>query len=170
MEGTIVAQRTHVIGIDPGLVHTGLVSMQFLPASRSIWIDTAVVTGLDSVEAEARIIGWSSDGWPSDVYVEKYRPRSHLSNDERMVQANRDFGSLRNGKLLLNYGVKKVVTQRLMELLGVWSFNTPTHHQDLRSAARILLLGMLKDDEQNALLTEIVRDALDKGLPWMVHH
>jgi len=164
-----VANRTHIIGIDPGLVHTGGVSMQFLPESHSIWLDTRVITGPDSAEAEAWIISLSSNRWPDAVYIEKYRPRTHLSTDERMVKANHEFGTLRNSKLLLNYGVKKVVTEKLMKLLGVWQFNTPTHHQDLRSAARIALLGMLKDTEQNALLTMIVRDHL-KGETWTVHH
>jgi hypothetical protein len=65
-------------------------------------------------------------------------------------------------------GVKKVVKSPLMELLGVWDFRLKTHHQDLRSAARIALLGMLKDDHLNKLLTDVVADHL-RGENWNVH-
>jgi hypothetical protein len=56
-----------------------------------------------------------------------------------------------------------------MELLGVWKFKTPTHHQDLRSAARILLLGMFKDPQLNKLIADIVRSHL-RGKDWSVGH
>jgi len=71
------------------------------------------------------------------------------------------------GVLLLNTGVKKVVRRQLMELVGVWSFPTVTHHQDLRSAARIGLLGMLKHAVMNQLLADVVADHL-KGMTWQV--
>ena len=160
-------QFTRVVGIDPGLVHTGVVMMEFDPLGQSIRHGWEVIDGPDSVKTEARIIAMSPTGWPHKVYIEKYRPRTHLSTDERMVRANTEFGSLRNSTLLLNYGVKKVVTRRLMELLGVYNFPTPTHHQDLRSAARIALLGMLKDEHHNALLTKIVQSHMD-GKDWTV--
>jgi hypothetical protein len=60
-----------------------------------------------------------------------------------------------------------VVRRQLMELVGVWSFTTSTHHQDLRSAARIALLGMLKHAVTNELLADIVADHL-KGTTWQV--
>ena len=85
-----------------------------------------------------------------------------------MVSAVTEFRKELGGTVLQNMGVKKVVKSPLMELLGVWNFNTPTHHQDLRSAARIGLLGMLKDDILNKLLTDIVADHLS-GEAWDVH-
>lgn len=54
-----------------------------------------------------------------------------------------------------------------MNLLGVWKFSTVTHHQDLRSAARIALFGMLKNEETNRLLADVVADHL-KGSDWDV--
>jgi hypothetical protein len=55
----------------------------------------------------------------------------------------------------------------LLEVLGLWSFSTPTNHDDLRSAARILVLGMLKDEEMNQLLTYILIDHIE-GKPWAI--
>lgn len=162
---------THVVGIDPGLVHTGLVRLRFYPDVHQVFVNTEVIVGPDSVAAE----DWSYHGKgrhagvPPEIWVEGYRPRSNLNTDQRMVNAVKEFGSIPNARVLLNYGVKKVVKQPLMELLGVWKFSTPTHHDDLRSAARIALLGMLKDKEHNALLTEIVKDHL-AGRIWRVHH
>lgn len=158
---------THVVGIDPGLVHTGLVRMVFRPASRSIWLDHEAIAGPDSVAAEEWIFNNVYAEAP-DIWVEGYRPRSNLNTDQRMVNAVKEFNTLPGAKVLLNYGVKRVVKQPLMELLGVWRFTTVTHHDDLRSAARIALLGMLKDREQNALLTAIVKDHLN-GRTWRVH-
>ena len=43
----------------------------------------------------------------------------------------------------------------------------PTHHQDLRSAARIALLGMLRDEQMNRLLADVVRDHL-AGETWTI--
>jgi hypothetical protein len=71
------------------------------------------------------------------------------------------------GHLLMNTGVKKVVRRQLMDLLGVWSFSTVTHHQDLRSAARIAIYGMLKHAVMNELLADVVADHL-KGRTWQV--
>jgi hypothetical protein len=71
--------------------------------------------------------------------------------------------------VVLNTGVKKIVKRPLMELLGVWSFATGTHHQDLRSAARIALYGMLKHEPLNRLLSDVVRDHL-RGEDWDVRH
>ena len=64
-----------------------------------------------------------------------------------MIRAEQDLRRVMpDARFLPNMGIKRVITQDLMELLEVWSFTTATHHQDLRAAARIALLGMVKDD------------------------
>ena len=85
----------------------------------------------------------------------------------RMVQANADFKRDLGGFLLRNTGVKKVVTQELMELCHCWKFPSKTHHQDLRSAARIALLGMMLDDTLNKVLYTYATDNVD-GRTWNV--
>jgi len=153
----------HVVGIDPGLVHTGVVSMRFNRAYKRIDVAHEAIVGPDAVAAR----DWIGDKF-AFVFIEGYRPRSNFSTDARMSAAVVEFKRETGGTILQNMGVKKVVKSPLMELLGVWNFATPTHHQDLRSAARIALLGMLKDDHLNKLLTDVVTDHLE-GKDWHVH-
>lgn len=161
-------KTTHATGIDPGLVHTGAVSMLFKPDQRKIIVDHLVVDGVEPASVE-KLYDWTrlNNHAASNIWIEAYRPRGHLSGDKRMVEGVARIRATVGGKVLLNHGVKKVVTQDLMELLGVWKFTTVTHHQDLRAAARILLFGMLKDAEMNALITRVVMDHLT-GQPWTV--
>lgn len=158
-----------VIGVDPGLVHTGIVMLDFNIKERQLTLDHRAVDGLDSVAARHEVETMTKHKPYStlDIFIEWYRPRSGFSVDERMVQANSDFKRDLGGNLLRNTGVKKVVTQELMQLTGVWSFSTSTHHQDLRSAARIALLGMMLDPALNKVLYIFATDN-SKGRTWNV--
>lgn len=158
----------HVIGIDPGLVHTGVVSMRFDETHRAVTVQHTVVRGPDVEKVRDWIKSIEEPGPRPHIFIEKYAPRQRLNTDERMVKAEASFlNGLRGCKVIRNTGSKQVVKQELMQLLGVWQFNTPTHHQDLRSAARIALFGMMKDPPLNAWLADVVRDTLD-GKPWEV--
>ena len=156
---------THVVGIDPGLVDTGVVWMTFDSADKSIYVTHEVITGPDADAVKA----WMNvTGKPPAIFVEKYVPRMKLNSDARMVAAEADLRRVfPKAKFLPNMGIKRVVTQPLMSLLGVWIFPTTTHHQDLRSAARIALFGMMKDPELNAVVSLVVRDHLN-GRTWEV--
>lgn len=162
---------THVVGIDPGLVHTGVVSMVFIPPKKKIYVNHEVIVGTDAALLKGIVGNWDyTCRSTAVVFIEGYKPRSNFGTDLRMVKAVNDCqAALPNSKVLNNMGVKKVVKRSFMELLGVWSFSTTTHHQDLRSAARIALLGMLKDDTMNQLLADVVRDHLE-GSDWSVVH
>ena len=113
-----------VIGVDPGLVHTGIVMLDFNVKERELNVSHAVVDGLDSSAARKEIEQMT----PHKVYqtlvtyIEQYRPRSGYGVDERMVQANADFKRDLDGWLLRNTGVKKVVTTELMQLVHCWKF------------------------------------------------
>jgi hypothetical protein len=158
-----------VIGVDPGLVHTGIVMLDFRTAVRELEVGHRLVDGLDADAARLEVVDLTSRRTFStlDIFIEKYRPRSGFSQDERMVQANSTFSTKLGGKLLPNTGVKKVVTQELMQLLHIWSFPTKTHHQDLRSAGRILVLGMMQDPALNEVLYTYCTDILE-GRTWNV--
>ena len=167
---------THVVGVDPGLVHTGVVSLTFVPEKHEVFVAHKAVVGPDA----AAVNQFTADAWqnlPAEmsyvkphIFIEKYQPRSHLNTDAAMGEAVLSMKRTMPGsQVLLNTGVKKVVRKHLMELLDVWNFSTPTHHQDLRSAARIALLGMLKDEQMNRLIADIVLAKL-KGRPWDVRH
>ena len=156
----------HIVGVDPGLVHTGVVRLLFKQPAKELLIETHVIDGLD---AEA-VNEWTyQTGLPRPkVYVEKYRPRQNLSADTRMVQGERDLKrEIPAAILLSNTGVKKVATEPLMKAMGLWSFKQSTHHQDLRSAARIAVLGMMKDEALNVTLSDLIRAHLN-GKPWTI--
>jgi hypothetical protein len=158
-----------VIGVDPGQVHTGIVMLDFRLESRELTVDHRVVDGLDSGVARQEIAIMASHKlFPTlDIFIEKYRPRSGFTQNQDMMQANGDFSRDLQGKLLQNTGVKKVVTRELLELLHVYRFGTVTHHQDLRSAARIAVLGMLQDDALNNVLYIYCTDTTE-GRDWNV--
>jgi hypothetical protein len=104
------------------------------------------------------------------VFVEAYITRSRLGTDQRMLQLEADIRhALPDARFLPNMGVKKVITQDLLEMLEVLVWKTRTHHQDLRSAARIALLGLVKDPDLNWYLAEMVRECLE-GQLWRVDH
>lgn len=159
----------HIVGIDPGLVDTGVVSLTFRPTLGALNIEHEVVAGTDATI----VADWvKTPGQPkaTNIFVEKYRPRQRLDTDVRMVQCEQDLKrALPDAVFLQNMGIKNVISQQLMEALGVWRWPTTTHHQDLRSAARIALLGMVKDPRLNRMLADVVRDHLE-GKPWTVAH
>lgn len=157
-----------VVGVDPGLVHTGVVVFDFETSSRQLTLGHDVIDGLDAqaVRVSVEKLTQPHDFNTLDIFIEQYRQRSGFAVDERMLQANDTFRRALNGRLQRNHGVKKIVTPELMALLDAWSWPT-THHQDLRSAARIALLGMMLDTTLNSVLFGYVRDSLD-GRKWNV--
>lgn len=154
----------HVVGVDPGLVHSGVVGLRFNTIDRTLDLDTVLVQGL----GVDQIADWSKV--TSQVFIEAYRPRQRLNNDVRMMQAEQALrAALPSAKFIPNMGIKKIVTQELMEMLGVWKFSTTSHHQDLRSAARIALLGMMKSTVMNQVLATVVRDNIDQQT-WTIRN
>ncbi len=158
-----------IIGIDPGLVHSGVVVMRLLGHVRTIEVQHTAIVGPNAREAELWLRKTLVNQQPQPTYIESYRPRGNTYNtDTKMGDAVRAFKqALPHAKVIDNTGVKKVVTQELMDLLGVWKFNTPTNHQDLRSAARIGIYGALKD--HNERIYNVVNDH-HNGRTWNVEH
>lgn len=159
-----MSQPFAVVGIDPGLVHTGLVLIQLFPDDHSLRIREAVVEGIDVEKISLQV----TDLWGVNehIVIESFRTRSNFAQDDEMRQGVTLLKSaLPNAQLLDNMGVKQVVKPDLMKLLGVWNFATRSNHQDLRSAARIALLYMLKLHDFNTVLASIVEDHL-KGETW----
>jgi hypothetical protein len=70
--------------------------------------------------------------------------------------------------LMSNAGAKVLVKPTVMKLLKVWTFDQSTHHDDLRSAARILIFGMMRDKNLNPILASFVKDHLD-NVEWTVN-
>jgi hypothetical protein len=158
---------THVAGIDPGLVHTGVVQALFDPVNQCVSIYHSVVLGPNAEQVHQVPFLLAAD----HIFIEGYRSRSNFHGDKQMLLAvDKIKSALPKGRVLDNMGIKKVVKRPLLELLQLWKFDTPTHHDDLRSAARIMLLGMLKDEKMNSLLADFVRDNVLNGRHWDVQH
>lgn len=153
-----------IVGVDPGLVHTGCVKLDFDVRQRIIERQFVVIDGLEIRE----LAGWVrlNDTHVDHVFVEKYRPRHNFSQDPEMLKAEGEIKRLLpKAELVSNTGIMKAVPLPLLQLLGLRDFPVGTHHQDLRSAARILVKGMMKKPGLNKLLASVVTDALD-GNGW----
>ena len=138
------------VGIDPGIVHTGVVRLTIFD-DVTFAVSHYVVDGMDTNEIRQHCTKAEA------VFIEAYRPRSHMAYDSRMVKGVAEIHkAIPGSKLINNTGVKKVIRQMLMKHLGLWDFPISTHHQDLRSAAYILLYGMVKNPEYNEILTSLV--------------
>lgn len=159
-------KHTHVVGVDPGIVHTGVVYMRFDPATKTITVGHEVIVGPDG-PACRRYLETLAPLKELNTFVEGYRARSNLQHDKRMQVGVETIRSCVHGKVLDNTGVKKIVKPAVLMALGAWIFSTPTHHDDLRSAARIAVLGMMKDPDMNRLLADVIRDHL-AGKPWTI--
>ena len=149
-----MVEPTVIMGIDPGLVHTGVVVLELTTDLTSLG---HVVDGIDHQE----IVRLVREHKPDHVFVEAYRPRSNFQQDPKMGEGINILKTMLSCKTILNTGVKQVITKELMQLLKVWTFDLKSNHQDLRSAARIALYGMVKDEELNRLLTTVVINRLD---------
>ena len=125
------------IGIDPGLVHTAGVAVQASHSIASFTVHTKVVDGI-SDSALAEMAEWAREKDMDVVAIEGYRPRGHYQGDSNMMQAIKHLQTqIPESRQVPNMGVKKVITNDTLKLLRLWSFQPKTHHQDLRSAARI---------------------------------
>ena len=151
-----------LIGIDPGIVDTGAVTFILDTEHLVLIVSAGKLPGSDPAPIEEYVKLNTRD--QTFTFVEAYRDRGTVFNTHgtmRQIEAALRR-SLPGVQILDNTGVKKVVTKSLMQLLGCWDFPTVTHHQDLRSAARIALYGALKDPELNSFLTQIVMKHLGK--------
>ena len=140
-------------GIDPGIVTTGVVTLSIDSDDRYCQVFETALTQ----EELPNLRLWT----PTErIFIEAYEPRSNFGHDTRMAELVKQIADKTGGTVISNKGVKKVIRKKLMEHLGLWNFQTQTHHQDLRSAAYIMLYGMVKDEVGNQLLTQIVMDHL----------
>jgi hypothetical protein len=153
---------TSIVGIDPGLVDTGVVRFTFYPKTKRVAISSAVEPAFALDSSPQKIEAWIRGEVGSDkarVFIEKYNPRPGIKANVRMQEMeNILVRTLHHTERINNMGIKTIITTQMMQLFQVWNFSVGTHHQDLRSAARIALYGAVKDDELNQLVADVVRD------------
>lgn len=154
---------TRLGGIDPGIVHTGVVVLRIDDTAYQVDISHQVIVGHDPEVVSDAVAGTDY------VWIEKYRPRSHFQHDATMAKAVSEIHkAIPKSKVLDNTGIKSIVTDRLLDLLQMRRWATPSHHDDVLSAARILLLGMMKNPEYNKMLADIVSSRLDSENIWSI--
>lgn len=151
-------------GVDPGIVHTGVVTLAMDQDRRTFSTYNEPVVGADP-DNVLEALENSGYGVPDHTFIEKYNPRSAFKQDKEMIVAVSELNKrLPNSKVINNMGSKQVIRKPLLDQLNLWVFPA-THHQDLQAAARIMIYGMLKNPELNLLLANFVRDLYD-GTPW----
>ena len=165
-----------ITGVDPGLVDTGIVRITFRD-SREWEVAAVVVHAKDYAsfeeymqEASEAIDRMSEPLMLSGKqFVEQYRPRLKLNSDAKMLEFQTHLRrAFPRALFVSNAGIKQLITSDFMKLLEVWNFpNLPTHHQDLRSAARIALLGAIRDADAAPWVNRFARDMLgDNPQHW----
>ena len=153
-----------IAGIDPGIVHTGVVVSQLSAPAKSFVSITKLFNGCPVDPIKDFLQQYKMQ----DIFIEGYRPRSNLGPD-RTMQTN--IASLNNNipsRVLDNMDSKNVVTNDLMKLLKLYNFSTRSHHQDLRSAARIMLFGAIKDPYYNDVLANMMVEELTNPGSWHI--
>ena len=149
-----------LVGIDPGLVDTGVVMILLDTEQEQINTAWQVFNGskdTEPVNISSYITAVKQAGQPNHVYisVEAYNPRSNYSSDKQMLALVRDIAVTVGGVIVNNTGSKAVIRPAVLARLGVKKFPA-THHQDLQAAARIMVWGALKEDELNRIIARAV--------------
>ena len=154
-----------LIGIDPGLVHTGVVMIKIDTIKNIHRVEHKIVESDNPAETAAWVRRHDVSN-QACIYIEKYLDRGTVFNTHSRMRAFEQElkRALPAAKLVDNTGAKKIVTRELMELLDVWKFPT-TNHRDLQAAARIALFGALKDTELNRVLYNLTIKLLERSTP-----
>ena len=175
-----------IIGIDPGIVHTGIVAYAICTHGKAritmIYrvIDTedaakderhriisdGVSQFLEDMLPELASLNYATEETPMLIFIEDYRSRASSNKPDaqmrEIVSALRRLLPLAN--VVDNTGSKKIARPELMRSLGLNTFRA-THHQDLQAASRIMIYGALKQEHLNALLAELLDRVLYTSNP-----
>ena len=175
-----------LIGIDPGIVHTGIVAYGIcthqsyrIPMIYRV-IDTedadaedrvkliteGVSKFLEDILPELAAFNYATEETPMLTFIEDYRSRASSNKPDaqmrEIVSALRRLLPLAN--VVDNTGSKKIARPALMQQLGLNTFRA-THHQDLQAASRIMIYGALKQDQLNALLADLLQRTFFNHVP-----
>lgn len=163
-----------MFGIDPGIVHTGCVNITVNKTIRAITIHHKVISGVDA----SKVREWVDSHTAGPVFIEDYNPGNYVREDKKMSEA---LGRLKEEfppsedpivRYVDNAGINTLIPRPVLEAFKCYAFSTRTHHNDLVSAAKIALLGAIKDNSPGLELREIVSNVVlsDGKWPWRVYH
>lgn len=159
------------IGIDPGRVHTGCVALEFHIPAQTIDVTCLVINSVDVRQVRDFVEGWPD----ASLFIEDYNPSNYAREDKLMSEAlgrlKAEFPPSDNPivKYVDNAGVNTIIPTEVQKLFGVHRFPVSTHHNDLNSAGKIALLGMVQDKNGvlRNLVSTVIKDSLI-GFPWKV--
>lgn len=179
-----MANITIIGGIDPGRIHTGCVAIVIDDSNQLINVHYRVIPGIEAtvrdktyktvdVIAAAR---WVDQRIFDALFTEDYNPGNYAREDKKMSES---LGRMKVQfppsddpivRYVDNAGINTLIPVEVQKLWGVHKFPVSTHHNDLNSAGKIALLGMLQDKGGvlRELLSRPVRDQLN-GNPWVVN-
>ena len=175
-----------IVGIDPGLVHTGIVRLDVDLKQRTITRAIGLVSAardelgtFDSLKTAVKtrlaLASVLHETTPAasepHVFVEGYRQRGNSNNENiymiALINELRKALQPFSPSVIDNMGVKKIVTVSMLRKLELDRFPTPSNHQDLLSAARIGIYGALKSPLLNGVLYEVLT-GIEDGQTWLV--
>ena len=174
-------KKALLIGVDPGIVDTALAWLYLNKGAREfvsrykVWRDvTFTVKGKGTTvhsgflaELQQVVVKAHKQGVPVYVFIEGYRNRGlDMRQDQKMtvlISAIRQ--AVPESVVIDNTGVKNVVTEEVLRLLGLHRNEVKTNHADIKSARRIALKGAYQDPELNTLVADLVFDRLT-GEAW----
>ena len=166
----------NLIGVDPGIVDTGVVWVRLDRDKKTFSVDARVwrnvtkkVKGgievdqqfLDELDGYVGTVANAAD--ETHVFIEGYRNRGrNPGQDQKMTMLVQTIHKLIKGSVVVdNTGVKNVVTDETLRLVKMYDWTVATHHSDLRSAARILMKGAYQEGVLNHMIADVVRDRLE---------
>ncbi len=102
---------------------------------------------------------------PDVVVIEKYEVRDtdHAKDNSVLETIARFTAIYPNAILQRNAGYKSDIPDNLLKVLGLWTFDK-SHHQDVRSAARLGLFWAMREDVE-----EVIND-IGKVVSEHQHH
>lgn len=146
-------------GIDPGVVDTGWTVLEISTNRLEYSIYSGAFTGKCVQRLNDLTALRDKD---TRLFIEKYVPRNTFSTSQSMVELQQDLrGVFPRADFVNNQGSKQIVTDTMLRTLGLFTFEQVTHHQDIRSAARIMLFGALKDELLNRELARLLINVID---------
>lgn len=155
-----------LIGIDPGLVDTGAVCLTMNTDARTWAVEAAALAGGET-DAVLEFVAEHGSLF-ARLYVEKYRERGTAFRENgpmRKFEADLRSAMPIGTKFLENMGVKRVVSDRMLRMFDLFDVKT-TNHRDIQAAARIMLLGAVKDEQLNEVIYQFITDHIDDN-PWI---
>lgn len=164
-----------LVGIDPGIVDTGVVLFK-MDDERRVWtvrvhVSSHIVqkkgfTSVVDLDKLARLSEWIRGHQPSHIGIEGFRQRGRNQTQDRLMSdLVKVLGtSLSGSQVVDNTGIRKVVKPAVLELFGVSRF-AGTNHSDLKSAARVALKIGYQDPQVNRLIAQFIVDNVE-GKPW----